>query len=444
MRHRLTLLAFAVWDAVALFLSYNLTYQARLGNWEGLSPGLTVMTATWLGVSYLIGRYSPPSSKERIGRTSKLGQTALAACAVIVVFVGHSWLYQVVDAQTRFRGFLVQVVIISSCLSTAGQILRSYLTREGKEWILVGSKTETETITKELRSETRVLRARTGLAKSEEIAEHIRSVPNMRTAIAVGNLNGNTQDIEELLELREMGRCVIPLQRWCEEELQRIPPELIQAEWLIQADGFGLRPGSLSWRVKRVGDVFGAAALMIATLPILAGAMSLVWCEDRGPVFYRQVRTGLYGKKIWIWKLRSMRIDSEKDGAQWATKDDPRITRVGRVIRSTRIDELPQLISVLKGDLSLIGPRPERPEIERELLDKIPNYRVRHWIRPGLSGWAQVCYPYGASIEDSRMKLSYDLFYLRNAGFLLDSLIVLKTIRLVLGAKGASPRATEE
>ena len=137
-----------------------------------------------------------------------------------------------------------------------------------------------------------------------------------------------------------------------------------------------------------------------------------------------------------------MRVNAETYGAQWASKRDPRITHIGKFIRATRIDELPQLINVINGDLSLIGPRPERPEIEENLEKQIPHYRVRHWIRPGLSGWAQVCYPYGASVEDSRMKLSYDLYYLRNSNLFLDFLITLKTIRLVAGAKGASPKGS--
>ena len=135
-----------------------------------------------------------------------------------------------------------------------------------------------------------------------------------------------------------------------------------------------------------------------------------------------------------------MRVNAEANGAQWASKRDPRITNIGRFLRATRIDELPQLINVINGDLSLIGPRPERPEIEEDLEQQIPHYRVRHWIRPGLSGWAQVCYPYGASVEDSRAKLSYDLYYLRNSNLFLDFLITIKTIRLVTGAKGASPK----
>jgi lipopolysaccharide/colanic/teichoic acid biosynthesis glycosyltransferase len=168
-------------------------------------------------------------------------------------------------------------------------------------------------------------------------------------------------------------------------------------------------------------------------------AALLIRLEDRGPVFYSQERTGLYGSPIRVWKLRTMRVGAEAHGARWASRNDPRITRVGVWLRRLRLDELPQLVSVLMGDMSLIGPRPERPELEETLERQIPHYRVRHWVRPGLSGWAQVCYPYGASVEDSRMKLSYDLYYLRNASLMLDILILIKTIRLVAGARGAQP-----
>ena len=157
---------------------------------------------------------------------------------------------------------------------------------------------------------------------------------------------------------------------------------------------------------------------------------------------HSQRRSGLYGESYRVRKLRSMRTDAERQGARWASRGDDRITRVGHWLRRLRLDELPQLLAVLSGEMSLIGPRPERPELELDLERQIPHYRIRHWLRPGLSGWAQVCYPYGASVEDSRMKLAYDLYYLRNANLLLDLLILFKTIRLLAGARGAVPLAT--
>jgi lipopolysaccharide/colanic/teichoic acid biosynthesis glycosyltransferase len=189
-----------------------------------------------------------------------------------------------------------------------------------------------------------------------------------------------------------------------------------------------------------MGDVVIAATLLLATTPIVLLAALAIRLEDGGSALYSQIRTGLYGEPYQIWKLRSMRQQAELRGAQWAGRGDPRITRVGQWLRQLRLDELPQLVAVLKGEMSLIGPRPEQPELEVELEAQIPHYRVRHWIRPGLSGWAQVCFPYGASVADSRLKLSYDLYYLRNASLPLDLLILIKTIRLVTRGQGAQPR----
>ena len=444
LKRRVALMGLAGWDVSSLYLSYNLTYLRRLGEWDGWSPGLLVISATWLSISYLTGRYSPAETKSNNYGLNRFVETLLAACGVLVVFIGHSWIYQIVDAETRFRGFMIPLVGYSIALSTLGQTAALRLSSKTKNWLLVSNEKECRVIRHELDKEM------PNTDRGYLICDPIQASASLRInndegpSIAVGNLQGSDQDlITDLLRLRESGEEIIPLLSWCEQELQRIPPELIKAEWLMQAEGFGLRPGSINWRVKRLCDVCGAAALLIVSAPLLILGGLFVWLEDRGPVFYCQIRSGLYGQPIRIWKLRSMRVNAEALGAQWASQRDPRITNVGRILRATRIDELPQLMSVINGDLSLIGPRPERPEIEEDLERLIPHYRVRHWIRPGLSGWAQVCYPYGASVEDSRVKLSYDLYYLRNTNLLLDFLITIKTIRLVAGAKGASPKAPE-
>jgi len=162
-----------------------------------------------------------------------------------------------------------------------------------------------------------------------------------------------------------------------------------------------------------------------------------IMLESRGPVIYRQKRVGLHDQEFYVHKFRSMRVDAEKDGAVWAKKNDDRVTRVGRCIRKVRIDELPQLWDVFKGDMSLIGPRPERPEFVSRLKETIPFYGLRHSVKPGVTGWAQVCYPYGASEEDARRKLEYDLYYIKNMSLLLDFKIILKTIGVVLFPSGA-------
>ena len=173
------------------------------------------------------------------------------------------------------------------------------------------------------------------------------------------------------------------------------------------------------------------------TFPIIGLFALLVKLDSKGPAFFRQTRVGLYGQDFQLIKLRSMRTDAEAAGAQWATKDDPRVTRIGRFIRKARIDELPQTWAVLKGHMSFVGPRPERPEFVIDLEDKLPYFAERHMVKPGITGWAQINYPYGASIEDSRHKLEYDLYYAKNYTPFLDLLILLQTIRVVLWNEGA-------
>ena len=198
----------------------------------------------------------------------------------------------------------------------------------------------------------------------------------------------------------------------------------ISSELLTDSDlldgCFCARSGTLQNRLKRAGDFVVALCLLIISSPLILVSALLIKSSDRGPVFYSQIRTGLHGDHFRIWKLRSMRIDAEDHGAQWSSRSDPRITKVGHILRVTRLDELPQLWCVLTGSMSLIGPRPERPEFDQQLSQIIPYYSLRNQIRPGLSGWAQVNYSYGASVQDSANKLSYDLFYLKNFSFLLD------------------------
>jgi lipopolysaccharide/colanic/teichoic acid biosynthesis glycosyltransferase len=225
---------------------------------------------------------------------------------------------------------------------------------------------------------------------------------------------------------------------WCEKYLHRIPTiyllekEYEMHQWSINSDSF-------QWRLKRFGDLFISLLLIIISSPLILISSLLIWLEDKGPIFYSQIRTGLNGKEFKITKLRTMKVKSELNGPVWASKNDHRITKIGSILRKSRVDELPQLISVLIGDMSLIGPRPERPSIEILLKEKIKYYEIRQVMRPGLSGWAQVNYPYGASLEDSSNKLSFELFYIRNYSFWLDLLIFFKTIKLVLNMKGAHP-----
>ncbi len=223
---------------------------------------------------------------------------------------------------------------------------------------------------------------------------------------------------------------------WSERYLNRYPPELLDTNSIMN-DFYNLENKFISMRIKRVGDIIFSLVLLFLTLPIILISAIIIFLQDNGPILYSQIRVGRGGKEFRIYKLRSMKINSEKSGVQWSKLNDKRITKFGKIIRKFRIDELPQLISVLLGDMSLIGPRPERPEIIKFIEEEIPHYNLRNGLRPGISGWAQVNYPYGASIDDTKKKLSFDLYYIHNFNILLDFLILLKTIKIVFRAKGA-------
>ena len=221
-----------------------------------------------------------------------------------------------------------------------------------------------------------------------------------------------------------------------ERQQERLPPVLLPEGWMAYDEMPWAAPFSLQTQLKRAADLVVAGSLLLLTSPLLLLVMGLIWLDDPGPVFYRQQRSGWMGDPFTVLKLRTMRVQPADVAASWTQQGDQRITRAGQVLRRLRIDELPQLLNVLTGDMSLIGPRPERPELEEELERNIPHYRMRHWMRPGLSGWAQVCAPYASSIEDSDLKLSYDLFYLKRFSVWLDLVILVRTIKTVLKASG--------
>ena len=221
-----------------------------------------------------------------------------------------------------------------------------------------------------------------------------------------------------------------------EQEQERMPPAFLSKEDLAYDDLPWAATFSVQSQLKRLADLLVAAALLFITAPFVLLAALFIWLDDRGPIFYSQQRSGWLGKPFSVLKLRTMRVQSSDAPATWTALGDDRITAVGKVLRRFRIDELPQLLNVLKGEMSLIGPRPERPELEQDLERQILHYRKRHWMRPGLSGWAQVCAPYASSVEDSDLKLSYDLYYLLHFSTWLDLVILFRTVKTVLKAAG--------
>jgi exopolysaccharide biosynthesis polyprenyl glycosylphosphotransferase len=242
--------------------------------------------------------------------------------------------------------------------------------------------------------------------------------------------------LQYLMQMRLQGIPVNKLPDYYESSWYKLPSSLLQDTWFIFNVGFNLMSSGMSWKLKRLVDVMAALLLLVTLSPLMLLAALAIKLDSPGSIFYSQLRTGLNTQPFRVYKFRSMYKDAEKRGVQWASKRDPRITRVGYLLRLTRIDELPQLWNVLNGDMSLIGPRPERPEFDAKLRKVIPYYDVRYFVKPGITGWAQVLYPYGASIEDAYEKLAYDLYYIKNYSLWLDIAIFFKTIRVVLLGKG--------
>ncbi|HRK08361.1 MAG TPA: sugar transferase [Pseudobdellovibrionaceae bacterium] len=242
--------------------------------------------------------------------------------------------------------------------------------------------------------------------------------------------------LDRLMRARLQGVRVLDLADFYENVWRKVPVFYLERGWFALSGGFQLLHNPMGFRLKRLMDLALASLLLVIAVPIMLIVMLLIKLESRGGAVYTQQRVGEGGRVFTIYKLRSMRSDSEARGAQWAKSHDARVTRIGRFIRATRIDELPQLFNVLRGDMSFIGPRPERPEFTGELEQKIPYYSLRHLLRPGITGWAQVMYPYGATVEDAREKLQFELYYIKNYSLILDAAIILRTIRVVVTGSG--------
>jgi len=254
--------------------------------------------------------------------------------------------------------------------------------------------------------------------------------------VAVKEQRGGSVPMDQLLSARIQGIPVLDLAAFYEQTTGEVPVDSLKASWLVYGQGFAQDRTRIV--IKRLFDIVSSSALLLLASPIMLITMLAIKLESEGPIIYRQERVGLGGKIFMCLKFRSMSTDAEKDGvAVWAKKNDSRVTRVGAFIRKTRIDELPQILSVLKGEMSMVGPRPERPTFVEQLKQQIPYYDIRHSVKPGVTGWAQVKYSYGASLEDALHKHQYDLYYVKNNSLFLDLLILFETVSVVIFREGS-------
>lgn len=271
----------------------------------------------------------------------------------------------------------------------------------------------------------------------QPLAQYAEQTEIDQIVVALDNKRDQTPT-DELFKCRLQGIKVMNLVNFFEQEAGKILVDFASPGWMSLTED--MRSSTAMNLGKRAFDILASVALLTVTWPIMLITALAILLEDgfRSPVFFSQERVGLNGRSFRVHKFRSMRVDAEGDGkARWATKNDSRITRVGGFIRRTRIDELPQIFNVLNGDMAFIGPRPERPEFVEQLAEKIPFYNARHAVKPGITGWAQLCYPYGASEEDARQKLQYDLYYVKNQSLFLDFMVTFSTVEVVLFGKGA-------
>ena len=404
-----------------------------------LQPPQAVLAGAFIYIlfAWLLGGYTLlnwPSLKLRMV-LQRMACIALVSMAAIVLI---GWAF---DGGTQVglldRLGLIQLLIFQSSFALFIRLALGALNRQRQSasWHLMAAPSSQKDVVREWQRNPFVRPP--GIFNPDSLGQP-QLLGGRRIGLAVAsNLALNAVQLDHLDQLRARGMTVTTIEELAQRQLERLPPTLLPEHWLAFSDLAWSNEFSFERKLKRMADVFLSTVLLVPSLPLLLIFSVLILLEDRGPVFYVQERTGWLNRPFRLFKLRTMRQRASNCPTPWTLKGDPRITLVGQLLRRTRLDELPQLINVLKGDMSLIGPRPEQPSLDEQLSEQIPHYRKRYWMLPGLSGWAQVCGPaYPSSLDEAEIKLSYDLYYLRNWTIGLDLLILAKTVKTVLKFRG--------
>ncbi|KAA3631263.1 MAG: sugar transferase [Proteobacteria bacterium] len=451
-------LALFAHDAAVLYLIMEIVHRFRLDNRvPEYSPALAGVMAAIIG-SQVLGLYlgSLYHFDRRVKPYEIAARTFMAVAITGTLIASILYVTKLTDHYTvLWRGNLVVSLATFAFWSVAVRyILQAAAIEYGRElkWLVLGTGSREALLKADYMNEDTkdhlvflpIDEDRLGALKLEYGQQRLRVTDSADTifddevsGIVIASDSALPDSlVGELMGIRLKGVPIIESTDYYEQQLLRVPVLQLGEHWFAMSEGFKLVHGGLAIKTKRLIDVVVAAIGLIVAIPVMLVVAIALKLTSKGPVIYAQTRCGFRGERFTVYKFRTMIPDAERNGAQWSVPGDPRITPIGRWLRKTRLDELPQLWNVIRGDMSLVGPRPERPDFVVVLEKQIPYYDMRHLVKPGLTGWAQVKYPYGSSPEDARRKLDYDLYYVKHYSLYFDLYIVLRTMRVVISRAG--------
>jgi len=436
-------------DVIAAIAVFSALFFQRLERFPDYqSPDLWIIVATFIITLFVSGTYFKERSTTLPSlpiRTFFVCLVGGATCILWVYLLGPSKFNDYFGRGVLPFGTLMFGVITTLIRFAVNRVY--HLREQGTSLLYLGYSESGQAFLKELKNHAEIRSVTVASAipvKSNFKRLNVQSLDNSNELLTQ-NWNGivvdpehhpSTEQTSTLVALRLAGTPVLSLADYYEQNWFMVPVNHIAEDWFLRSQGFSMLGNPISLRVKRLIDIVLSSIGLLLSIPLIAICACLVKLSSRGSVFFRQTRIGIEGKAFTIIKLRTMRADAEIDGAQWAQKNDPRITLVGNFLRKSRLDELPQFWNVLKGDMSFVGPRPERPEFTKDLSKEIPYYDLRHIVKPGITGWAQVIFPYGASVNDAMKKLQYELYYIKHQSLLLDLNIMIRTLFTVFQRAG--------
>ena len=441
-------------DVLALYLSIGIANQIRAGHWiPVIDFSLVAVIATTVVALYGMNVYS---LDKQISNTQLAARTLIAVALSGGIIAAVLYVTKATETSELFyRGTLPLSLAIFAIWTTAVRYLIIRLVRRfvrERMWLVIGEGPRSQILKdsqahmvdgvsleflsgKESDLEKIELHYYDGIMKVKNPPGILYSEPISGLVLA-NDWPLPDSFVSQMMTVRLKGVPILDLADFYEQFLLRVPVTQLKDQWFALSQGFSLLHRDIEWKIKRLLDMVISAIGLIVLFPLIVLIGILVKITSQGPVFYSQTRCGHHGIPFRLHKFRTMVVDAERNGAQWAQPDDPRVTPMGRFLRRARFDELPQMWNVLIGKMSFIGPRPERPDFIEDLEREIPYYKLRHLVKPGITGWAQIFYPYGASVEDAKNKLEFDLYYIKNYSLALDLYILLATIRVMLSRSG--------